>query len=162
VSVRQLEAPEFIAIVEAAIAESGLAAERLTLEITESGLAQSDRAVLEVLDALRETGVRLAIDDFGTGYSSFARLDGLPVGTLKIDRSFLERMDQTGSDDVLRGLLGLASAMDIDALIEGVETAEHASVMRRLGCRLAQGYFFDRPLEADELSDRLRALNAAC
>jgi len=160
VSVRQLESPQFVAIVAAALTESGLPAERLTLEITESGLARSDGTVLEVLDALHDAGVRLAIDDFGTGYSSFARLDGLPAGLLKIDRSFLARLDRTGSEDVLRGLLGLARAMGIEALVEGVETAEQAAVMRRLGCRLAQGYFFDRPLEAGELADRLRGAAA--
>jgi len=160
VSVRQLESPHFVAIVQAALADSGLPAERLTLELTESGLVHSDRAVLKVFDVLRDLGVRLAIDDFGTGYSSLARLDGLPVGILKIDRTFLARLDETGSDSVLRGLLGLARAMGIEALVEGVETAEQAAVMRRLGCRLAQGYFFDRPLEAGELADRLRGAAA--
>ena len=86
-----------------------------------------------------------AIDDFGVGYSSFARLDDLPFQQIKIDQSFTAKLTGESSHSVLRGLLGLAEAMGIEALVEGVETEQQAQVLQHLGYRRAQGYLFSRP-----------------
>ncbi|HWT91800.1 MAG TPA: EAL domain-containing protein [Solirubrobacteraceae bacterium] len=150
VSVVQLEEPGFAARVLAVVARHGLPVERLTLEITESAFARETALVLATLHELADAGVCLAIDDFGTGYSSFSRLDRLPVGMLKIDRSFTVRATPASSG-VLRGMLGLADALGLQVLVEGVETPEQADLIRTLGGRLAQGYLFARPLPPDEL-----------
>ena len=147
-------------VVDRTLARHGLDPRTLTLEITESAFTNEATTVLETLDALAARGVRLAIDDFGTGYSSFARLDQLPVRMLKIDRAFTARLTAS-TTGVMRGLLGLAEAMDLEVLVEGVETAEQSQLAGDLGVRFAQGYLFSRPVAADELEALLSASSAA-
>ncbi|MDA0180867.1 EAL domain-containing protein [Solirubrobacter phytolaccae] len=149
VSVRELEHPDYVPRVHEVLERTGFPPDRLTVEVTESALAHETGTVMTALAALQRLGIRLAIDDFGTGYSSFSRLDRLPVAMLKIDRSFTARLQDTS---VMRGLLGLADAMGLVALVEGVETAEAADRLRALGADLAQGYHFARPLDGADVA----------
>jgi EAL domain-containing protein (putative c-di-GMP-specific phosphodiesterase class I) len=155
VSVRQLEVDGFASAVRQVLAATGISASRLTLEVTESALARETGAVLATLAELDRDGVRLAIDDFGTGYSSFARLERLPVGMLKIDRSLTARMSSARGLAVMRGLLSMADAMGLTALVEGVETQDEARQLGALGVELAQGYRFSRPLNTSQLAGLL-------
>ncbi|MEU4692942.1 bifunctional diguanylate cyclase/phosphodiesterase [Actinoplanes sp. NPDC023714] len=158
VSTHQLRDPGFARTVLEILAETGLPARALVLEITESVLI--DAADTGVLDALRAEGIRIAIDDFGTGYSSLAYLHRLPVDILKIDQSFIRRhQDPPRPQDVslTRAILELARSQDLVTVAEGVETAAQAELLRELDCPLSQGYHFSRPVEAGEIEARMRA-----
>ena len=158
VSGQQLEAPDFVGEVAAALAESGLAAGALTLEITEYSVVERPDAVRERLTALRALGVRVAIDDFGTGYSALSQLQQFPIDVLKVDRAFVERVTRGGSHAaVTRTLVALGDALGVRTVAEGIETEEQRAYLRQLGCRLGQGYLFARPLEPEALAARLRA-----
>ena len=131
----------------------------LTLEITENTIMLDPARTLDVLAQLSELGVGLALDDFGTGYSSLAYLKRLPVGELKIDRSFVMAMTENADDDVIvRSTALLGRNLGLGVVAEGVETAEHFERVRDYGCDTAQGYFFSRPLPADDLLAWLAAL----
>jgi EAL domain-containing protein (putative c-di-GMP-specific phosphodiesterase class I) len=145
VSVRQLLDPEFALRVAQILSETGLPAQLLELEVTESLFTtdrlESSRAVIESLHAL---GVTLSIDDFGTGYSSLSRLLSVPVSTVKIDRSFIAELDKSGSM-VIESTIVLARKMGIAVLAEGVETRQQADRLTAMGVDLFQGYLFGRP-----------------
>ena len=129
------------------LADSGLEASRLLLEITESVLVQRADASLRVLHDLKALGVRLAIDDFGTGYSSLAYLQRFPVDVLKIDRTFIENIaGRAGDTALVRGIVGLAASLGLRCIAEGIEHEEQAAQLRAIGCGYGQGYFFARPL----------------
>jgi diguanylate cyclase (GGDEF)-like protein/PAS domain S-box-containing protein len=146
VSIRQVRRPGLLEDVRDALAVSGLPPEALTLEITESVLARGDMAsILEEVSAL---GVQLALDDFGTGYSSLSLLQNLPVDTLKIDRSFIRRVDAVERRAFVQAILDLAQALDLPVVAEGIEAPEQVHELERLGCRLGQGFYFARPLDA--------------
>ncbi|MDI6099982.1 bifunctional diguanylate cyclase/phosphodiesterase [Actinoplanes sp. NEAU-A12] len=164
VSTHQLRDPGFGDSVLEVLAQTGLPAGALVLEITESVLI--DAADTPVLGTLRAHGVRIAIDDFGTGYSSLAYLHTLPVDILKIDQSFIRRhQDPPRPQDVslTRAILELARSQDLLAVAEGVETAGQADLLRELNCPLVQGYHFGRPAPAEAIGALLReaALRAA-
>jgi diguanylate cyclase (GGDEF)-like protein/PAS domain S-box-containing protein len=156
VSPVQLVQPDYVERVAFALRESGLAASSLVLEITETTLMRdTDRCIL-TLCALREIGVRVAIDDFGTGYSSLSYLHQLPVDILKIDRSFVAAIETGSSDRSLApAIVSLASALDLVVVAEGVETEFQGNTLRGVGCELAQGYYFARPLDADVMGQLL-------
>ena len=132
--------------VEQALSHSGLPANRLELEITETVLLQESEKVLATLHDLRQMGVRIALDDFGTGYSSLSYLRSFPFDKLKIDQSFVREM-ATRSDCwvIVKAVTDLASQLGITTTAEGVETAEQLAWIRQAGCAEAQGYYFDRP-----------------
>ncbi|WP_433825157.1 putative bifunctional diguanylate cyclase/phosphodiesterase [Actinoplanes sp. CA-015351] len=162
VSTHQLRDPGFAGDVRTILAETGLPARALVLEITESVLI--DATDTGVLDALRAGGIRIAIDDFGTGYSSLAYLHQLPVDILKIDQSFISRLqDPPRPQDVslTRAILELAGSQDLIAVAEGVETAAQAVLLRELHCPLSQGYHFGRPMEPEMIEARMREANPA-
>ncbi|HWQ24512.1 MAG TPA: EAL domain-containing protein [Gaiellaceae bacterium] len=148
VSTRQVRRSVLAEDVRAALAESGLPAEALTLELTESALARRREELTSVLEDLAALGVRIALDDFGTGYSSLSLLQDLPVHTLKIDRSFVRALD-TGParPGVIGAIVDLAGTLGLTVLAEGIETPTQAAALRTLGCRLGQGFHFARPLE---------------
>jgi diguanylate cyclase (GGDEF)-like protein/PAS domain S-box-containing protein len=146
-SVRQLDDRSLALLVQEVLDVTALPASALCLEVTESTLATDETLAGRTLDALRELGVRMAIDDFGTGYSSLARLRTLPVDELKIDRSFITPLaTDKQARHVVVGILALAHGLDMRVVAEGVETAEHAEILRDLGCDLAQGYHYSRPV----------------
>ncbi len=147
VSTRQVRRPGLIEDVEAALAGSGLAPEHLILEITESVLARRREELTDILEEVTSSGVRLALDDFGTGYSSLSLLQDLPVHMLKVDRSFVQGIGATGSRaPFVRAIAELAGALGLTVVAEGIEEVGQIAVLRRLGCRIGQGFYFSEPL----------------
>ena len=157
-SVRQLQDPNLLADVSRALEESGLAPGDLILEITESALMGDVPRNVAVLRDLKDLGIRIAIDDFGTGYSSLAYLERFPVDVLKIDRSFVSRAGRDAKGKALVcAVIDLARALGLDVVAEGIETAEQAEELARLGCEVAQGYYFAKPLDPGSVSKLLTA-----
>jgi diguanylate cyclase (GGDEF)-like protein len=158
VSPLQLASPGFAKMVREALVVHGIAAHRLTLEITESTLMDDLDHAGEVLTELHDIGVRVAIDDFGTGYSALAYLDELPVDVVKIDRCLVARLADGGDSAVVASVIRMGAAKGLMVVAEGVETAEQQSVLRSLGCSLAQGWFYSRSMPIEELVDHLGQL----
>jgi EAL domain-containing protein (putative c-di-GMP-specific phosphodiesterase class I) len=151
-SAMHLQRDDLAATVASALRNSGLPPDRLTLEITESVLAQVEVAVVR-LQELKRLGVHLAIDDFGTGYSSLSYLQRMPIDAVKIDKSFVDGV--TGGPEesaVARATLALAATLRLDTVAEGVEQAGQARELANLGCRWAQGYHFSRPVAAPDMA----------
>jgi diguanylate cyclase (GGDEF)-like protein/PAS domain S-box-containing protein len=156
VSARQLQHGDLPREVAEVLAETGLPAEDLTLEMTESVLIDNADETLRTLTALRGLGVRLAIDDFGTGYSSLSYLHRFPVDSLKIDRSFVQRLSHGGDAAALIStILRLAQSMRLETVAEGIEHAEQMLVLRRQGCTTGQGYHFSPAVHAAAIGDLL-------
>jgi diguanylate cyclase (GGDEF)-like protein len=154
----QLADPTFVSQVAAVLAETGLDAHALSLEITETTLMADPDAVAETLRAIAALGVHLALDDFGTGYSSLTYLRRFPVQALKIDRSFVAGIGHDREDEAIVGMiLNLTQALGLRVVAEGVESAEQLDRLRRLGCPLIQGFYFGRPMPAEQIEDFLRA-----
>ncbi len=160
VSVRQLAQGEVLALaVQQALAESGLAADRLELEITESVLMTESEATLATLQALKALGVRIVMDDFGIGYSSLAYLRSFPFDKVKIDRSFVREIGQRADAlAIVRAVSSLCGSLGIASTAEGVETAEQLDHVTDHACTEAQGYLFSRPVPQSELPALLAAL----
>ncbi|MCD5310389.1 EAL domain-containing protein [Kineosporia babensis] len=153
VSAKQLQRRDFVDEVREVLLESGFPAERLVLEMTESVLVHDAEATLDTLQALKAMGVRIAIDDFGTGYSSLSYLHRFPVDILKIDRSFVERLSGTEDEDnLVESIVQLGHTLRLETIAEGIEEADQIEALRRLGCQMAQGYHFGRPVPAQDLS----------
>jgi diguanylate cyclase (GGDEF)-like protein len=149
-SARQLADADLVATVTAALADSGLPAGALWLELTESTVMADADVAGDTLAELRRLGVHLAIDDFGTGYSSLAYLRRLPIEQLKIDRSFVAGLGDDPEDQAIVGLIvSLAGTLGLSVVAEGVETPEQLSSLRRLGCDTVQGFHVGRPLPPD-------------
>ena len=154
VSGRQFQAPGLVDQIKRVLAETGLAPNQLKLEITESVLMRDLDGTIDRMKALADIGVRLAIDDFGTGYSSLSYLKQFPVGTLKIDRSFVDGLPSDPQAlAIVRGILALAEALDLSVTAEGIETSAQQEQLRDLGCDRGQGYLFAKPLPAARLAD---------
>ena len=155
---RQLAQPDFVGSVAAELALTGIAPSSVIFEVTESVLLANTEAALLTLRRLKALGIRIAIDDFGTGYSSLSYLRRFPVDLVKIDRSFVE---QLGTDEqsatIVEAIIGLAHALDLGVVAEGVETAEHLAALSALGCDLAQGFYFRAAIPKDEFEDFLDA-----
>jgi diguanylate cyclase (GGDEF)-like protein/PAS domain S-box-containing protein len=153
-SPRQLGATDLSATVRGALAGAGMSADRLCLEITESAVMSDPETAIESLQALKRIGVKLAIDDFGVGYSSLSQLrELLPLDSLKIDRSFVDGLVQREEDrSIVAAIVELARSLGVDAVAEGVETAEQAAVLRELRCHIAQGYHFARPQPPEDVA----------
>jgi diguanylate cyclase (GGDEF)-like protein len=139
--------------VEEALARSGLAANRLELEITESILLQDTEATMAVLHRLRGLGVRVSMDDFGTGYSSLSYLRRFPFDKIKLDQSFIRSLaTEKGSLAIIRAVVGLGREMGMAVLAEGVETVQQLDILRNEGCDELQGYLFSRPVPIDKVN----------
>jgi diguanylate cyclase (GGDEF)-like protein len=148
----QLQLPHFSDTVAAVLAETGLAPDCLIIEITESQIMENIDPILVNLHAIQALGVRLSIDDFGTGYSSLARLRTLPVDELKIDRSFVQEVDEAGHEGPLvAAIVTMAHSLDLHVVGEGVETADQLQALLEAGCDRAQGYLLGRPAPADQV-----------
>jgi diguanylate cyclase (GGDEF)-like protein len=146
------ELPTFIS---GLLSEAGLPPSKLVLEITESAVMKDAAYAQKVLRDLKNRGVALAIDDFGTGYSSLAHLKRLPVDELKIDKSFVQNLTESATDDlvIVRSTIELGHNMGLIVIAEGVETVESWDILKRLGCDMAQGYYMSPPLPADKFSE---------
>ena len=152
VSVHQLEDLNFFEEVQAILNEEGVPGRVLVFEITESGFLETDGSVLEILRRLREVGIKIAIDDFGTGYSSLSSLRDLPADFIKIDQSFLNGVpEQPRNGSVLRAILALGAELGLETIAEGVESEAQVAFLKEAGCDRAQGYFFSRPLAAENI-----------
>jgi diguanylate cyclase (GGDEF)-like protein len=157
VSVRQLRDVALVRTVRDVLQRTGLPPEALWLEITESGVMEDLEAAVATLCDLRELGVTLCIDDFGTGYSSLSYLNRLPVGILKVDRSFVAGVGENGPNEpIVRAVLAMTRAMDVRVVAEGVETAVQRDWLRSQSCELAQGWLYGAPRPPDALDDWLR------
>ena len=147
VAARQLADPAFPELVAAAIDDSGFWADHVWLEITEGAILSDPVAAVVTLGRLRDLGVRLAIDDFGTGYSSLSYLKQLPVETLKIDRSFIDQLDEDPDDKaIVRAVIALGDSLGLAVIAEGIERSSQADELTALGCHLAQGFLYGRPM----------------
>jgi EAL domain-containing protein (putative c-di-GMP-specific phosphodiesterase class I) len=156
-SAAQFNQPELVATVADILAATGLPPSTLQLEITESVLMQDTLAAVKVLSALSDLGPGLSIDDFGTGYSSLSRLKRFPVNVLKIDRSFVDGLGEDPEDSaIVNAIVGLANALHLTTVAEGVETARQMHHLIQLGCDFAQGYHLSKPAPAGEMDKLMR------
>lgn len=164
-SALQFTDPNLASLVAAILAETGLAPGRLHLEVTESMLADDPAVAHGILNDLAAMGVALELDDFGTGYSCLSQLHQLPFDTLKVDRSFVQAMDQhldpqQDGRKIVESIINLAGNLGISVIAEGIETEEHWTQLAHLGCAVGQGYYFSRPVDS-AAALRLAELHAA-
>ena len=160
ISARSFAQPDLVRQVTDTLRETGLEPHSLRLEITESAaMADAERARGLLVD-LKALGVRLSLDDFGTGFSSLSYLQRFPVDTLKIDRSFVARSDELDCREIIRTILNLARTLGLDVVAEGAETHGQVAFLESLDCPSGQGYFFSRPMPADEVHRLLDGLSA--
>lgn len=156
ISHRQLKLSNLVESVHSALSQSGLPAECLELEITESMAMDTTQETLDTLVRLREMGVHLTIDDFGTGYSSLSYLRKLPIDGLKIDRSFVAGLEQEPGDAAItRAIISLANSLNLAVTAEGIEEPYQLSFLREQGCPFGQGYWYCRPMDVARLEDWL-------
>src|ERR687890_1836548 len=143
IAARQLADERLLDHVADALGKSGLPPSLLRLELTETGVMDDVGRAVRVLGQLRDLGVELSIDDFGTGYSSLACLTQLPLDELKIDRAFIDGVQDQGRDrEVVKAIIAMARALELRVIAEGVETTTQADSVRALGCGVAQGFLF--------------------
>ncbi|WP_417445944.1 EAL domain-containing protein [Kangiella sp.] len=160
ISVQQIEAGLLPKQVNEALQQTGLAAERLSLELTESTIMQDPHQASLAMTQFQKMGVKLAVDDFGTGYSSMAYLKRLPLDRLKIDRSFIKDIGTDTNDEVIcRAIVQLANSLGLETVAEGVEEESQAEFLKGLGCDVAQGYLYSKPVPASELAEKWTSLN---
>jgi EAL domain-containing protein (putative c-di-GMP-specific phosphodiesterase class I) len=134
--------------IQAILQESGLAPGSLKLEVTESAIMENPEKAAAILTSLRELGIHLSLDDFGTGYSSLSYLHRFPFHNLKIDRSFVSKLEAGDKDaEIVKVINSLAKNLGMDVVAEGIETEAQWAVLHGLACAYGQGYFFSRPLE---------------
>ncbi len=150
-SAKQLMHPSLVSQVKETLKKTALDPYFLKLEVTESTVMEYSETALNVLSELRKLGVRLSTDDFGTGFSSLSYLHRFPFERLKIDRSFINKMDcDEKSAEIVRTILMLAQNLNIETVAEGVETQQQLNQLIALGCRFGQGYLFSKPVAAEE------------
>ncbi|MBZ9863059.1 putative bifunctional diguanylate cyclase/phosphodiesterase [Mesorhizobium sp. CA12] len=157
VSAAQIKSGGFARSVISALAFSGLPANRLELEITETVMMDESDAVLKALSQLRGLGVRIALDDFGTGYSSLGYLRRFPVDKIKIDRSFIRDLDKRDTAAIVRTVIRLGAELGITVTAEGVETEAQLDMLRKAGCGEAQGFLIGVPAKASDIGRLLRS-----
>jgi len=150
-SARQFGQPNLIGQIDKILAETQLDPRCLKLEITESAIVDNPNAATKILQQLRKRHIQLSIDDFGTGYSSLSYLHSFPVDNLKIDRSFVQRLDENSDGrGLVPAIISIAQTMEMSVTAEGIETAVQLTHLRELGCQFGQGFLFSKPLTADE------------
>jgi EAL domain-containing protein (putative c-di-GMP-specific phosphodiesterase class I) len=153
ISVRQLERAGFSKFVGQQLREYDLSPATLALEITESVLMEHVERSRESLARLQALGVSLAIDDFGTGYSSLSHLKNLPIHQLKVDQAFINEIGKSkNGETIARAIIMLAKSLSLELVAEGVEAHEQENFLRTEGCKLAQGFFYAKPMSADRLT----------
>jgi diguanylate cyclase (GGDEF)-like protein len=161
VSPRQLRDPSFVSEVWRILTRVGLPPSHLTLEITESFMVDDPESARARLRELKALGVRISMDDFGTGYSSLASLQDLPLDVLKIDKLFVDHVAEDPRRTAFaQAIIRMGKTLGLGLIAEGVENAEQAERLQSLGCRLAQGFYFSRPVAADEIKQMLHASHA--
>jgi EAL domain-containing protein (putative c-di-GMP-specific phosphodiesterase class I) len=149
VSMRQLLQTDFLEAVRDILERTGVAPHMIELELTETSAMANPAQTIDTLEGLKQLGLRLALDDFGTGYSSLAYLQKLPIDVLKIDKAFIQGLgNNPGDAEIVRLILALAQALNLETVAEGVETRDDLIRVKELGCDLAQGYAFSAPVHA--------------
>jgi diguanylate cyclase (GGDEF)-like protein/PAS domain S-box-containing protein len=162
VSGRQLRNADFVSVVKVALERNGLAPGQLCLEITETALIEETAEARETLEAIAALGVHIALDDFGTGYSSLAHLRQFPVDVLKIDRSFVDRVETNDRErQIVAAVAAMAHVLNMIVVAEGIETLGQLALLTELGCDRAQGYLLARPMRPEALELLLRAQESA-
>jgi predicted signal transduction protein with EAL and GGDEF domain len=150
----QCRSDDIVRLVHAILMETGLAAGRLELEITEGVLIDDFSGAVSILRRLKSLGVRIALDDFGTGYSSMSYLQAFPFDMIKIDRSFISNLERSAqSKAILRGVIGLARGLELPVTAEGVETQAQLDILARAGCDFVQGFLTGRPASIDRYAE---------
>jgi diguanylate cyclase (GGDEF)-like protein/PAS domain S-box-containing protein len=152
-SPKQFLQPNLLADIQSLLLQLGLPPTSLKLELTESTVMGDPSAAIDMLEQIKAYGISLAIDDFGTGYSSLSYLHRFPLDTLKIDRSFISGMSEgenNGRTEIARTILPMASNLHLEVVAEGVETSEQVAMLKKLHCKYGQGYYFSKPLSAEE------------
>ncbi len=158
VSPRQLRHPDFVKDVSRILVKTGLLPSHLTLEITESFMVDDPASARARLHELKTLGVRISMDDFGTGYSSLASLQDLPLDILKIDKLFVDHVAEDPRRTAFaQAIIRMGKTLGLGLVAEGVENADQAERLQSLGCRFAQGFYFSRPVHADEIQKMLLA-----
>ena len=151
-SPRNLNQDDLVDSIDRLLKEKGLPPQALEVEVTESTVMGNPTQAVEVMNQLRAIGVQIAIDDFGTGHSSLSYLTTLPTDVLKIDRSFIEAMDTDRTAEmVVKAIVDLARLLGLGVVAEGVETQTAVQTLKRIGCATAQGFYYSRPLSAEDL-----------
>jgi len=156
VSIIQLQDENFIGIVEEALSSSLLPAELLHIEITESVFASDLVVITNQIKSLQSMGIQVSIDDFGTGYSSLSAMQDLAVNMVKIDRSFVNKVDSNGKA-IISAVMHMSSALNFTVIAEGVETEEQSQALLQLGVHYFQGYYYSRPIEIDNIPSYLES-----
>jgi len=157
VSVRQFIHPDFLAVVEQILEETGMPGKRFEIEITESLFAEDMNKISGTLKTLKEKGIAVSVDDFGTGYSSLSRLKDMPIDCLKIDRSFVLGVDSRKNDQsIISAILSMAKGMDIRVIAEGIDNDRQLDFLIENGCTEAQGFLFSRPLSPEKIEEILK------
>ncbi|WP_254105291.1 bifunctional diguanylate cyclase/phosphodiesterase [Aliivibrio fischeri] len=162
VSTEQLHDGNSFQRLQDALIESGLKPKNLSLEIIESRLLNNDIFIIELLNKVRALGVHIAIDDFGTGYSSLSYLHTLPFDCLKIDRSFVKSLTRENADtSITSAIIHMAKGFNVSIVAEGIETKEQAEILRSLGCDIAQGYLYSKPLPIEQWEELSHLIHKA-
>ncbi|MDH5601755.1 MAG: EAL domain-containing protein, partial [Gammaproteobacteria bacterium] len=155
VSSLQFKQGNFVKCIELALKDSGLSADYLEIELTESCLMSDVTRNIDVLNEIKKMGIAISIDDFGTGYSSLSYLKKFPIDTLKIDRSFITNVQDRSANDnagIVTAIMALSHSLRLDVVAEGVETAQELSYLHALGCKTIQGFLFSKPLTVEEFT----------
>ncbi|MCW8801425.1 MAG: EAL domain-containing protein [Desulfobacter sp.] len=157
VSVNQFTHPDFLAVVEKILNETGMPAKHLEIEITESLFAHNLDKILNILNALHDKGIGVSVDDFGTGYSSLSRLKDMPIDCLKIDRSFVLGIDSIKNDQsIIAAIMSMAKGMDLRVIAEGIDNDRQLDFLVNKECTEAQGFLFSRPLPPEKIEAILK------
>ncbi|EGG98782.1 Sensory box/GGDEF family protein [gamma proteobacterium IMCC2047] len=153
----QLQRQNIPQLLQNVLAISGLPAEKLTLEITESLLLSDDEETLRQLQGIRQLGVKLSIDDFGTGYSSLSYLKKFPISNLKIDRSFIMGLPASSEDAALvKAIVLMGESLNLNVIAEGIETQQQADFLKSLNCKWVQGFLYSKPLSKTDFLNFLK------
>ena len=154
----QLQSPTLLLCIDASLRDAGLTGEFLKLEITESVLMENIKDAVDLLAQLQRRNIQLSIDDFGTGYSSLAYLQMLPIDALKIDRSFIQDIEENPTNfDITSTIIDLAHHLGLEVVAEGLEKEEHLEILHSLSCQCGQGYLFSRPLNTNAATDLIQS-----
>jgi len=153
ISPKQLHQKLFVEQIISVVSNYKIKPERITLELTESVLFDNQKVLIEKLQELRKYGIKISLDDFGTGYSSLAYLQKLPIDELKIDKMFIDNLTpEKPSQYVITAILTLAKSMDIELIVEGIETKQQFEILKELGVKYFQGYYFAKAQPAKQLN----------
>jgi len=160
ISSMQFQRDGFLESIENALNKSGLPAEKLVLEITESVFIENDQKTITQLSKLAESGIKITIDDFGTGYSSLSYLKKFPVNKLKIDRSFISDIEHNHENQALtKAIIAMGQSLKLEVIAEGVETRDQMQWLKDSECALIQGYWFAKPNNREDFKTLLSEHN---